>query len=105
MINYIILAITFLTLILTFLIWRSERKKELSRLRALFDHLIFIKKSAQGHENILKDKSPKIPSWPVANMDLNFYLTQLNYKIRREFSPCFEKTRRLKKELIGISRK
>ncbi len=106
MINYFILAVAFLTLILTFLIWRSERDKELSRLKSLFDHLIFIRDSAKGHEKHLKYGGLPLPSWPVANMDLNFYLTQLNYTMRKEWSLCcHESTRRLKKGLIRIFEK
>ena len=104
MIDYYILFVAILTLVLTFFIWRFERLKELSRLISLFDHLIFIKKSAEGHEKQLKSDAP-IPSWPVANMDLNFYLTQINFRVRRKYSLCFEDTRKLKKELIGIFEK
>jgi len=104
-IDWFILAVAVLTLILTFLMWRSERNKELSRLKALSDHLLFIKESAEGHEKQMKGHNLPLPSWPVANIDLNFYLTQLNYNIRKEYSFCSESTRRLKKELIGISEK
>ena len=74
--------------IFSFLMWRISRNQELSRLIALLDHLGFIESSAKGHEKYLKNGNLSIPSWSIANMDLYFYLTNVNLKIRRKLSFC-----------------
>lgn len=87
--------------ILSFFIWKSERNKELSRLRSLYQHVSFIKESAKGHEKQLKN-SYEIPSWRVPNMDLNFYLSNINYKVRKSWCVCRISSQNLKHSLITL---
>src|SRR3989344_4783860 len=75
----------------SFFLWRSERNHELSRLKALYQHLGFIEESAKEHEKHLKDKKLPDPSWPIANIDLNFYLTNIKYTTKKELIAIFEK--------------
>ncbi len=93
------LAVAFLTLIVSFLLWRRTRQEELSRLRSLFQQLDEIKRIAKDQYEYLKTKG--VPSWKITNIDLNFYLTHINHKIAKEttlFNWVY--TRELKKQLI-----
>ena len=91
---------------ISFILLRSDRIKDLSRLKALNQHLNFIKESARGHESQLKNGKKPLPSWPVANFDLNYYLTNIKYKIRKEYFICCRKsTKDLKEDLIFIHEK
>ncbi|HZX12089.1 MAG TPA: hypothetical protein VFE88_01395 [Candidatus Nanoarchaeia archaeon] len=89
----------------SFFLWRSERNHELSRLKALYQHLGFIEESAKEHEKHLKDKKLPDPSWPIANIDLNFYLTNIKYTTQKECCIWWVGTKGLKKELIAIFEK
>jgi len=95
--------------IFSFVMWRIDRDQELSRLMALYNHLNFIKESARGHQKHVQGfylKKTIWPSWPVPNMDLNFYLTHIRYKVRRKRAICcFEPTRSIKQELISVHEK
>ena len=96
--------------IFSFILWRIRRNEDLSRLIALFVHLKFIEESAKGHESHVKNhslnKNFPLPSWPIANMDLNFYLTHINHKIRKKDSFfCYETTKYLKQDLIKVHEK
>jgi len=68
---------------LSFLIWRTPREANLSRLRALYLQLDMIKDSAEGS---LKEYKPntQLPSY-VGTIDVDYYLTRLPSKIRREW--------------------
>ncbi len=90
---------------LSFFLWRSERNQDLSRLRALHQHLTFIEESAKGHEKHIKGNKLAAPSWPIANIDLNFYLTNIKHKVRKEWCICWINTHELKKELIATYEK
>ncbi len=86
-----------------FVMWRITRNQELSRLKALYQHLEFIEGSARGHENYISNAKLPIPSWPLPNMDLNFYLSHINYKVRKEFNLCCRmSTKNLKNSLIVV---
>ena len=95
--------------ILSFVMWRITRNQELSRLMALHQHLSFIQESAEGHQNYVRnntiDPRNPFPSWPVANMDLNFYLTNINYKVRKKGAICYDPTKKLKRKLIATYEK
>lgn len=99
--------------IFSFVMWRITRNQELSRLMALYQHLEFIRESAEGHQNHVRNNAvtpsnplTPFPSWPVANMDLNFYLTHINYKVRRKGTICcYDPTRKLKRKLIAAYEK
>jgi len=88
-----------------FILWRSERNHEISRLKSLMMHLNFIKESAKGHEKHVKSKNLPFPSWSIANIDLNFYLTNIKSQVRKERCFYHISTNRLKKELIAIYEK
>ena len=91
----------------SYIMWRIDRVQDLSMLKALYQHLNFIDNSANGHETHVRNntqnprRSP-MPSWPLPNMDLNFYLTHIKYKIRKEWSFCKEPTESLKMALITL---
>jgi hypothetical protein len=85
---------------MTFLMWRRTRKEELSRLRSLFQQLDYLKRLSRDQFNYIKNKG--ITSWTLPNIDLNFYLTHINHKIRGE-SACRQiQTCNLKKSLMEV---
>ena len=87
--------------VFSFIMWRISRKEELSMLKALYDHLGEINKSAIGHERQFL-MTHILPSWPIPNMDVNYYLTKISYKVRKETSLMWISTRKLKKNLIKV---
>lgn len=85
-----------------FVMWRIVRNQELSRLKALHQHLEFTEGSAKSHDDYLKNEKKPFPSWNLINIDLNHYLSHINYKMRRENGICYEPTKNLKSRLIAI---
>lgn len=99
------LIVVTITLFITLMIWYHERKIQLNLLRSLYQHLDTIKRDAPAQYNFLISQN-KIPSWTITNLDLNYYLSHINHKLKKEgFSFEFVCTRELKQQIINIVNK
>lgn len=102
----IIMLITFgvviATFILTFLLWYHERKIQLNLLRSLYQHIESIRVEAPKQYDFLINTN-KIPSWTTTNLDINYYLSHIMHKLKKEGFTLEEIcTRELKEQIIKI---
>lgn len=84
-------------------IFRENRRQEISILRSLLQHSEFIKKTTESQHRYLKAET--VPTWTLIEIDLNYYLPRINYKIKKQ-GFTLEKvfSRELKDNLVQMSR-
>lgn len=63
-----------------------KRKKNLFLLQSLWLHLWSIANTTKGHITE-KDQNNQNPSYPITDLDLNYYLTNIENKIKKEARP------------------
>lgn len=98
--DLLILIITGITLVLTFLLYFEERKKQLALLRSLYLHLDLILENAKGHLTEFH-QNKNIPSYYIGCIDSDYYVTRLRNKLFQEM--CYLriiKLIKLKRNLI-----
>jgi len=107
-INLIIVIIAAVTLVVTsltlFFTLFILRQRQLRVLRSLYQHLDFIKSESISQRNVIRNKKKAIPSWTTMNIDLTFYLSNIHYRVRKEWGCNYIPTKELKDGVLRAAK-
>jgi len=100
-VGVITLIVASLTLFLT---WFIDRQKQLRTLRSLYQYLDFIKTESISQRNAIRNVNGPIPSWTTMNIDLTFYISNIHYRVRKEWGCNYIPTKELKDGVLRVAK-
>src|SRR3989344_4768112 len=100
-VGLITLIVASLTLFLT---WFIDRQRQLRTLRSLYQHIDFIKTESISQRNAIRNTNRPIPSWTTMNIDLTFYLSNIYYRVWKEWRCNYISTKELKDGVLRVAK-